>query len=130
MKSQQIPDDWIPPQARLPDSVAEIEAGKPARQAEPLNHSEAGRRARLAGIRAASDLQEPPKRSIANWMSGLCQKTENGELAQTEDSDEKAESPFKLTEAEIAAASDLCELPVRQLELFSYRSWELEGQCR
>jgi hypothetical protein len=48
----------------LPDSVAEIETGKRDRQAAPLDYSAAGRLARLAGIRAASDLQEPPARQL------------------------------------------------------------------
>jgi len=40
---------WPPPAAALPDSIEQIEAGRPGRQAEPLDHSKAGRLARLLG---------------------------------------------------------------------------------
>jgi hypothetical protein len=33
----------------LPDDLEQIEAGRPGRQAEPLDHSKAGRLARLLG---------------------------------------------------------------------------------
>ena len=54
-----------------------------------------------------------PKRTIADWMSGLCGNREITEIAQTKDSEgEKAESPFKLTEAEIAAANHSTDFAV------------------
>jgi hypothetical protein len=51
--TQPAPEPWPPAWARLPDTIAEIEAGRDQQRrlfTEALDNSQAGRRARLLGL--------------------------------------------------------------------------------
>lgn len=64
---QKPPADWIPPHARLPDSIEAIEAGTPERQAEPQDNAQPGRLARLLalpGVTTAADMATKLRRRV------------------------------------------------------------------